>query len=126
MPAVTYLHQHEALAWRTVPDDKDCDELLQEVRKITGDEWVIQVTTHQTKKTLWRPSREVKFYTLYFGMPNGVEWQVVNLITPGSDSGSVFSPSEFSRELTMNFLMGMRNGYEGCRERMAAEEGRAV
>ena len=118
MPAVTYLSQHEAEAGRTVPDAKDCNELLQEVRKVTGEEWIIRVHTYQTKRKLFRKQRTVKFYSLYYGMPNGVEWQCVNLASP--EGGTIFHPSEVSRELVLNFLMGLRNGYEECAAKLGS------
>lgn len=112
MPAVTYLNQNDAIKWRTVPDDKDCDELLQQVRATTGEDWIIEVFTHHSKPKLFRKSQPYKFYTLYFGLPGGVEYQIVNLVSP--KGGTIFYPTEISRELIMNFLMGLRNGYEEC------------
>lgn len=119
MPAVTYMSKQDAEAGRTVQNDKDCDELLQQVRKITGDEWIIRVHDVRLAGSWFRKPRTLKYYALYYGLSNGVEWQCVNLASP--EGGTLFHPTTISRELVLNFLMGLRNGYEECASKMAAK-----
>ena len=111
MPGFTYLSDSEVRAWRTVPGDKDCNDLLQEFRQATGEDWVIGVREYDTYKRKWhRLGRKVtgkaKFYTLYADCHG--EWQVINLVTP--EGGSVFHGSKQSREDVMNFMLGYLAG----------------
>lgn len=111
MPAVTYLSDSEVKAGRAVKDDKDCNDLLQEFRQATGEDWIIEVRTYQKARTAWQAIRrklytEMKVYTLYADCHG--EWQVMNLVTP--KGGSIFYLSDQSREDAMNYMLGYLGG----------------
>lgn len=117
MGGYTYCYDHEVKNWENVPDDKDLNELLQDVRNTISKDWYLQVRTHQPRKRWWerqaRPS--FKSYTLYWYTGGGIEYQVINLVTPGG--GSVFHGG-CTREHVMNFLMGMLNGWDSAMRRI--------
>jgi hypothetical protein len=122
MPAMTFLSDWEVRAWASVPDDKDCNELLQSLRKATGENWLIGVTTRQKFRKAWHrmwfvENGDHKFYTLYADCHG--EWQVINLVTP--NGGSVFHGSAQSREDVMNFILGYLGGiHHASRDAKAA------
>lgn len=111
MPAVTYLSDHEVARFSSVADDAECNELLQEFRQATGENWLIEVNRGTMRRSLLqhllhRPERIVALYTLYADCHG--EWQVMNLITP--QGGSNFHTWEHSREAVMNYMMGYIGG----------------
>lgn len=116
MPAITYLSLQEESDWASVPDDKDINELLQELRKTTGENWLIgrhQVAVRhgQFWKRLFRKPAPLTSWTLYADCHG--EWQVMSLVTP--HGSSIFHLWEHSREAIMNFMLG----YIGAWQRVA-------
>lgn len=121
MPAFTYLSDSEVRAWARVVDDKDCDELLQDLRRASGENWIIGVQRLETFRKAWHRlwhvvSGEHRHYTLYADCHG--EWQVINLVTPSG--GSVFHGSGQSREDVMNFMLGYLGGLNRARRAVAA------
>ena len=116
MPAVTFLSDSEAKRFERVEYDKDCDELLQEMQRLSGRRWLIEVRSHFLSRGWFRHAAELVTYTLYLDC-NG-EYQVMNLVT--SRGGSVFSRSR--REDVMNYMLGYIGGLEECpqKEEVAA------
>ena len=113
MPAFTYLSDSEVREWRSVSDDKECNDLLQEFRKATGEDWLIGVRQWPVRRTFWKWLRRTpitlhKHHTLYADCHG--EWQVINLVTP--NGGSVFYGSAQSREDIMNFMLGYLAGID--------------
>lgn len=111
MPAFTWLSDWQVREWQSVPDDKDYDELFQEFRKATGENWLTRVHEHIARRSFWQwlrrqEPRRVRSYTLYADCHG--EWQVINLVGPSG--GSVFHYSEHTREMAMNYMMGTING----------------
>jgi len=112
VPAVTYLSDAKAREWATVPDDKDCDELLQQLNRVSGRKWVIGRHTVELahaglfKRMFCKPPAPHIEWTLYLDCHG--EWQVMNLVTP--DGGSNFHPSTGSREAIMNYMLGYIGG----------------
>lgn len=111
MAGFVYLSDSEVSEWRTVPGDKDCNDLLQEFRQKTGENWLIGVREYSIRQGWWERLRRVsaqthKSYTLYADCHG--EWQVINLVTPRG--GSVFNGSAQSREDVMNFMLGCITG----------------
>ena len=113
MPLVTYMTDDNIAALRTVPDDKELNDLLKEARMISGDDWLIEVR-HREEWSIWdsllrrEPKKGQKVYTLYCSF--GYEVQVMNLF----GSGSVFSTikplplkGENTRDCVGNFLLGV-------------------
>jgi hypothetical protein len=116
MGAFVYLSDSEVRRWQTVPDDKDCNDILQELRSLSGENWLVGVRQYRLRSTWWEwlrraPQRWHKVYTLYADCHG--EWQVINLVTPAG--GSVFHGSGQSREDVMNFMLGCLTGYNGER-----------
>lgn len=112
MPALTYLSDQEVREWAAVPDDKDCNEILQELRSLTGENWVIG--RHQVKfaRRWFRRPLPITVYTLYADCHG--EWQVMNLVTP--EGGSNFYGSAQSREDVMNYMLGYIGGIQNARK----------
>lgn len=101
MPAVTYLSDHEAAKGRSIVDDKDADELLQDLRRRTGEDWIILVRERGVRRG-WFRREIVKDYELLVDV--GGQWQVMNLVA--ENGGSVFGSSSTSRLQVMNFMLG--------------------
>jgi len=116
MPVTTYLSDQDVRSWQLVPEDKDCDELLQDLRRQTGKNWLISVHNHPKWKLAWHrlwpvKTEEIfKAYTLYADCHG--EWQIINLVTPSG--GSVFGAS--CREDVMNFMLGYLAGIHHVRK----------
>lgn len=107
MPAVTYLRDDEVASGRSIPDDKEADELLQQLRNLTGEDWIVMILPIWIRDRWWKRPRQTKRYTLYADCHG--EWQIMNLVTP--DGGSLFhGGAERSREDVMNFMLGMIAG----------------
>lgn len=121
MPVFTYLSDHEVAAGRSVPDDEECNELLQELRAATGEDWIIIVTPIRKERNVWKRLFGMKLETFQsyrlFADCHG-EWQVINVITP--EGGSVFYIWEHSREAVMNYMLGYLGGLQYARIREAA------
>lgn len=106
MPAVTHLSSWEEKEYSRVEGDKDCDDLLQEMCRVTGRRWLIQVRRWFVSQGLLRHAREAKSYTLYLECHG--EYQVISLVHPGGSS--VFHGSGESREHAMNYMLGYLSG----------------
>ena len=116
MPACVYLSDAEERKWSSVAEDKDCDELLQQLRRLTGNKWLVERQEIPVRHTsLWKhlfcksPPPHVE-WTLYADLHG--EHQVINLVTP--EGGSVFYKSTQSRENVMNFMLGYIAGIVAC------------
>lgn len=113
MPAVTYLSDREVREWSSVKGDAECDDLLQELRKTTGENWIIGTHERLPRKRWFRKQGPpLRFYTLYADCHG--EWQVINLVTP--DGGSIFHGSKQSREDVMNFMLGIICGWHDAKK----------
>lgn len=115
MPGYTYLTDQEAQRGLTVPTDKELDELLQEVRGLTGQEWIIRTHDIYFRRHWWSTLEHRYHYTLYWYTGHGIEYQVINLRTPGG--GSVFGGSTQSACDIANYLMGVINGWQDAEKR---------
>lgn len=108
MPSVTYLSPEQVRRYSSVPDDKECDELLQEMRHTTNEEWLIEVRTVSQRPSpmdrfLRRVRPSIRVYTLYVDCHG--EWQIINCVMPGG-RGSVFTGGPATREAVMNYMLG--------------------
>lgn len=114
MGAFTYLSDSEVSRMTTVNDDKELNELLQEVRQAFGPVWFVEVRVSmaQAKKHFWSRHRDlkppVKYYTVYFYNGGGIEYQIINLATENGH-GSVFTAG--TRSGVMNYFFGMLSGH---------------
>lgn len=106
MPAVTYLSDSEVERFLHVENDKDCDELLQEMNAKTGRRWLIQVRRWFVPRGWFRHAEERVHYTLYLDCHG--EYQVMSLVTP--TGSSIFHGSRQSREDVMNYMLGYLGG----------------
>ena len=107
MPAVTYLSDHEQREWSSIPNDKEADELLQELRKTTGEDWLVSVRRVKHNRTLLdillgRVKGDTFDYQLYCNF--AYEAQIINLV--GDKGGTVFHSPTSSRECVLNFILG--------------------
>lgn len=112
MVCVTYLSDNEVRRFRTVEDDKDCNDILQGLRKLTGEEWLIRVMPLSYKTGVWPFRKEVswKLYTLYYGTLHG-EYQVINLVN--ENGSTIFDPTpRNSRCHVMNYMLGYIAGVQ--------------
>lgn len=118
MPAVTFLDDWEVRKWDNgVPGDEDLNELLFELRKLTGRQWIVMTRDLPIIKRSWHrlgyyKAGTFKHYTLYLDCHG--EWQVMNLCTE-RDGGSNFFLSHSSREHVMNYMLGHIAGTESER-----------
>jgi hypothetical protein len=116
MPAFVYLSQSEVDKYSQVKDDKLCNDLLQEMRNLSGLNWLISVDTRRGYLTWWQRVRGVENvwleYTLYADCSG--EYQVINLAGP--EGGSVFHSNRDSRSAVLNFMMGFLDGWR-CAKR---------
>lgn len=119
MPAFTYFHDHEAERMATVEGDKDCNDLLRDLCRVTEQRWIIDVRQIIERRFLRKPTIW-KHYSLYCDVHrDGSEWQAINLVTP--KGGSVFHGSRQSREDVMNFMMGVCDGAHSAKRFQKAE-----
>jgi hypothetical protein len=94
MPLVTYLTPDQ-IELRRVSDDPDVNELLQELRNLTNEEWLIS-HSFVTKKGGWfRFGYTTDHFTLLVGI-NSYEFQVINLC------GDPFT----TKQDVINFMQG--------------------
>jgi len=114
MPTLTYLSDDVVRAGRSVKDDKECDEILQDLRRVTGEDWLVRVIERPAMRFGFHETRPKRTYYLYADCHG--EWQVINM--PGPDGGSVFVPHPESRTAVMNFMQGTICGVQN--ERSAA------
>lgn len=112
MPAVTFLSDHEVREWANVPDDKEADELLQQLRDVSGRNWVIgrhKVRVQHPsliKRLFCKPPAPLTVWTLYLDCHG--EWQIMSLATP--KGSSIFHYSPESRECVLNYMLGYVSG----------------
>lgn len=113
MPAVTYLRDHEVRAWASVPSDKDLNDLLQELRTLTKENWLIQRREIETRHaSFWKrifckpPANHVQ-WTMYADCRG--EWQVMSFAT--ANGSSIFNACAHERENIINFMLGYIGGY---------------
>lgn len=106
MPMITYLMDGELKSLRTVPGDRELDELLQQLRGETGDEWLIRSTPVLNKRWFRKPKYSTS-YTLYYGLDNGIEFQVINLC-----NGHGRRVAGFQREHVINYILGFLAGLD--------------
>ncbi len=116
MPAFTWLSNDEVARGRRVPDDKECDDLLQELRAATGEDWVILTYPQERPRSvadmvLGRGGDPYTIYSLYADCHG--EWQDINCVT--AKGGSIFDKGAESREAIMNYMLGYLAGLQDAR-----------
>ena len=120
MPALTFLSDDVVRAGRSVKDDKECDEILQDLRRLTGEDWIVRVREiPQHTWPLGFSKPPIRDYTLYADCHG--EWQIINMAGP--DGGTVFSLHPDSRNACMNFMLGMICGIQNERRAKEADHG---
>jgi len=116
MAGLTFLSDDVVRKARTIDGDRDANELLQELRAITGEDWIVRVRTYAEPKRVFHRTKSYRHYALYADCHG--EWQHVNLVT--SDGGSVFNANDHSREHVMNFMLGYISAATSIFRRLAA------
>lgn len=122
MPALTFLSDNVVRAGRSVKDDKECDEILQDLRRMTGEDWIVRVRRipHRSwARSFVDPDRYE--YILYADCHG--EWQHINMAGP--EGGTVFHTHPDSRNAVMNFMLGMICGIQNERRAKGGEHGDA-
>lgn len=103
MPGVIFLSDTEARAYSSVPDDPDCDELLQEMRRVTGRGWLVRVDRWSERYGFFRNKyRNLESYSLLLDCHG--EYQLMNLVPPRERVPYVRDPN--SRGAVMNYMLG--------------------
>lgn len=115
MPATTYLDDASVRRGRSVPEDPECDDLLQELRRVSGEDWLVLVRTHPGKKTrmdrlLRQEAQPEVHYSLYADCHG--EWQDINFVRPENSESR--GPAG-SREGVMNYMLGYTAGLHRAR-----------
>lgn len=117
MAALTFLSDDVVRAGRSVKDDKECDQILQDLRNLTGEDWIVRVRELPTTRRWLQPApHPVRDYTLYADCHG--EWQIINMVGP--NGGTVFSQHPDSRNAVMNFMLGMTCGIRNERAKGAS------
>lgn len=126
MPALVCLSQDRVERGRTVPGDKECDDLLQELRQVTGEDWIVLTYTQRHPRGFFdavrgRPPISFLIYSLYADCHG--EWQVINCFT--REGVSIFNLGAESRETVMNYMLGYVAGIYAAQRRppLLATEG---
>lgn len=91
MPWVTYLNDNERKSSTTVPSNSELDSLLADVRKLTGEDWLIR-TWEFEHRVGWFKKETVRLYALLVSV--GSEYQVMTLME-GSGYNSATSVGNF-------------------------------
>lgn len=103
MGMYTYLSQSEREKWVSV-EDKDINELLQEVRGTFGNEHLISSRQVVGKRFLRKPITKT-LYSIYVG--KDVEVQVINFCQEHAWSIN----SDVTKSYVITYLLGMLTGY---------------
>jgi hypothetical protein len=109
MPATTYLGEHEA----TQPTgDADIDELLTEVREVTGEDWRCERFEFDVGLLWWSKRRQI--FTLYKRVDTARlgsgEYQIINFAPDVVGGWSINHEAQRSRIIA--YLHGMLGGLE--------------
>lgn len=104
MPVCTYLDETDIQRCNDNLDDKDIQELLNEINKIPGQRWCVRKTVHEMNRGWFRRPKEIHLYTI-FSHVHGPEWQIIQL---ASQYEMAFGPT--NRNDVLNFLLGFVNG----------------
>lgn len=104
MPICTYLSSADRKACLR-SGDKDIDELLDEVRQKTGEEWLIE-KVETTKRRWFRKPETVVRYTLYVDVFDHIEYQVINFCRDWDWSINTVVP----KSCIVNYLHGYLGG----------------
>lgn len=107
MAILTFLDPALVESGRHIRNDEEANGLLQELRRLTGQDWIVLVRACH-RKLGWFRSKLIWDYTLYADAHG--EWQVINLPTDQSGTGSGFVMHESSREYVMNYMLGYTAG----------------
>lgn len=104
MPITTYLSNAERESWNFV-DDKDINEIFQDVRKIDN-RWLIETRPFVVKKFF--KTKTVVLYSLYYDFVH--EAQIINFPPESSESCSI--NTIIGKSSIMSYLLGLLAGYE--------------
>lgn len=108
MPMTTFLMESEGLAVETLPR---LDELLQEVRQVTGEDWRVLELRYTARRgfAFWRRRAVTHCYQVLFGLGSG-EYQVINFWRPWSEQYSLndLAPADIAAAYLQGVLTGAR------------------
>lgn len=113
MPAFTYLSNAQVDRYSIVLGDEECNDILQQLRRATGENWLVRVDVIDRPRRWFRKAPPIRCYTLYADCHG--EWQVINLVV--ADGGSIFVASEHSRDAVMNYMLGYIAGVRAAHKR---------
>lgn len=90
--------------------DSNIGPVLRELRQVTGLDWrVEQYTIRRRKRFRWRTTI---LYSLYCGIGDTGEFQIINFYNEGTGSSI---NTEVSASLVVTFMYGMMGGYDAAR-----------
>ena len=108
MPITTFLHNSELNVPTT---NKDLNEILTEVRIVTGQNWqVIERLVHKARPwwAFWRANKIHKSYSVYVFVGGVGPWQEINFYR---DDASSSINIDVTAELVIAYLYGMLSGF---------------
>lgn len=110
MPACTYMSDNE-LATMTEVEDRDFNELFQEIRQLIPDKYFINSRMILHKRNWWKggPQEFSMSYSMYIKIGNGPECQCFNF--PPKINGSSLNFSG-DRGSIMSFFFGILAGIQ--------------
>ena len=112
MPCCTYLSDNEHTTETT---DKELNELLAEVRKLTGHDWRMREMV-SVRKRLFRKPTTRKYYMLYSHVA-AIEFQIINFYRP-ERKDEVFGSMNFVNDAgyLAAFFYGLLEGVRTARK----------
>lgn len=97
MPLTTYVNETQARVWRNV-DDKEMNAILQDLRTVSGEDWLIKSNYYFVKEGWFKPKRLLIHYTLMVDVHG--EFQVISLC----------GDRESTRQDVINYMLGYAAG----------------
>lgn len=114
MPCTTWLTDSEVREFASVPDDKELNETLQQLRSVTGENWLVgkrKVSVQHDsilKRVFCKQPPPITTHTLYNDCHG--EYQIINLAGP--EGGTVFHHWPNEREGIINYILGFIGGHQ--------------
>src|SRR4051794_27867537 len=121
MPCVTYYSDSEVRHHQERLNDKDIQELLDEVKSRTGETWFVRKDDYQVKRGLLRKPRIVTLYEILADCHG--EWQIINF--PPDEQGGWSINHDVSRAKIITYLLGYLGGWRQGQRALSRSTDRA-
>ena len=92
--------------------DKDLLDLLADLRRLSGDQWELEELQVSIRRWFRKPRKE-KWYTLYFPISGGLEWQIINHV--GDTDWSI--NHAVTKSKVGSLMVGYRMGFSDAKRK---------